>query len=138
MASLEHQTSLALRGVMEGLALGEGAGEADVAPGTMTVPLMKHQRLALAWMEKRESGAYPAGGILADDQGLGKTVSTIALILKCRAPTTAAAMPPSQNGGGDGEVALGLLAAAVESAASAGGAEPIHLLDDEEEAAAAA
>eukprot|EP00850_Spirogloea_muscicola_P026338 SM006805S21028 [mRNA] locus=s6805:36:708:+ [translate_table: standard] len=135
MASLEHQTSLALRGVMEGLALGEGAGEADVAPGTMTVPLMKHQRLALAWMEKRESGAYPAGGILADDQ----TVSTIALILKCRAPTAGAAMPPSQNGrGGSGEVALASSAAAVESAASAGGAEPIHLLDDEEEAAAAA
>eukprot|EP00850_Spirogloea_muscicola_P026553 SM008221S22590 [mRNA] locus=s8221:1:599:- [translate_table: standard] len=124
---------------MEGLALGEGAGEADVAPGTMTVPLMKHQRLALAWMEKRESGAYPAGGILADDQGLGKTVSTIALILKCRAPIAAAAMPPSQNGGnGGGEVSLALSAAAVESAASAGGAEPIHLLDDEEEAAAAA
>ena len=31
--------------------------------------LMRHQRRALAWMLKREKG-QPAGGILADDQGL--------------------------------------------------------------------
>jgi SNF2 family DNA or RNA helicase len=47
----------------------------------MTTPLLRHQRLALAWMSRRESGcAQPIGGILADDQGLGKTVTTIALI----------------------------------------------------------
>jgi len=33
------------------------------------VPLMRHQRLALAWMLRREAlGAKPLGGILADDQ----------------------------------------------------------------------
>ena len=56
------------------------AEEADVGEGVLTVPLMKHQRIALAWMSGRERG-YPCGGILADDQGLGKTLTTIALIL---------------------------------------------------------
>ena len=50
--------------------------------GRMAIPLMRHQRLALAWMLHRErTAANPRGGILADDQGLGKTVSTIALIV---------------------------------------------------------
>ncbi|MCH82578.1 helicase-like transcription factor, partial [Trifolium medium] len=40
-------------------------------------------RIALSWMVQKEtSSLYCSGGILADDQGLGKTVSTIALILK--------------------------------------------------------
>ncbi|KAI5059132.1 hypothetical protein GOP47_0025451 [Adiantum capillus-veneris] len=56
--------------------------EAFIDEGIMTVPLLRHQRIALAWMEKREKGSECSGGILADDQGLGKTVSTIALILK--------------------------------------------------------
>ncbi|MCO5586329.1 hypothetical protein L7F22_040268 [Adiantum nelumboides] len=56
--------------------------EASLEEGIMTVPLLRHQRIALAWMEKRERGSECSGGILADDQGLGKTVSTIALILK--------------------------------------------------------
>lgn len=58
--------------------------EALLDEGVMTVSLLKHQRIALAWMEKRERGDECAGGILADDQGLGKTVSTIALILKAK------------------------------------------------------
>ena len=48
--------------------------------GRMTVELMPHQREAFTWMTWRESQS-PRGGILADDQGLGKTVSTIALIV---------------------------------------------------------
>jgi SNF2 family DNA or RNA helicase len=45
------------------------------------------QRIALAWMLKRENeGHSPLGGLLADDQGLGKTISMLALILKNRAP----------------------------------------------------
>ncbi|KFK39327.1 hypothetical protein AALP_AA3G230200, partial [Arabis alpina] len=57
--------------------------EADLLPGTLSVPLMRHQKIALAWMFQKETNSLPcAGGILADDQGLGKTVSTIALILK--------------------------------------------------------
>ncbi|CAN1149762.1 Helicase-like transcription factor CHR28 [Linum perenne] len=53
----------------------------------MAIPLMRHQRIALSWMAQKEtSGFNCSGGILADDQGLGKTISTIALILKERAP----------------------------------------------------
>ena len=59
-----------------------GGREMDVPAGRMAVPLMRHQKLALAWMLHRErSAANPRGGILADDQGLGKTISTIALIV---------------------------------------------------------
>lgn len=52
---------------------------------SMTVELLPHQKRALAWMQHREQpGTKPpvAGGLLADDQGLGKTVTTIALLLK--------------------------------------------------------
>ncbi|XP_038995167.1 helicase-like transcription factor CHR28 isoform X2 [Hibiscus syriacus] len=43
------------------------------------------QRIALSWMSQKEkAGLHCSGGILADDQGLGKTVSTIALILNER------------------------------------------------------
>ncbi|CAI9087534.1 OLC1v1021621C2 [Oldenlandia corymbosa var. corymbosa] len=56
--------------------------------GLMAVPLLKHQRIALSWMVRKENAVSCSGGILADDQGLGKTVSTIALILKERSPTS--------------------------------------------------
>ena len=59
-----------------------GGKELNVPAGRLAIPLMRHQRLALAWMLHRErTAANPRGGILADDQGLGKTVSTIALIV---------------------------------------------------------
>lgn len=47
----------------------------------MTVSLMPHQRLSLCWMVKQEQDGFLHGGILADDQGLGKLITTIALIL---------------------------------------------------------
>lgn len=51
------------------------AAAVTAVQGALLVPLMRHQKLALAWMVKREtSGNQPIGGILADDQGLGKTV----------------------------------------------------------------
>ncbi|KAL5231586.1 hypothetical protein ABZP36_030362 [Zizania latifolia] len=58
--------------------------EDDLPEGVLSVSLLKHQKMALAWMVLKENSSHCAGGILADDQGLGKTVSTIALILKQR------------------------------------------------------
>ncbi|CAL1372727.1 unnamed protein product [Linum trigynum] len=67
--------------------LNQPKSEAIPPDGFMAVPLMRHQRIALSWMVHKEtSGIHCSGGILADDQGLGKTISTIALILKERAP----------------------------------------------------
>ncbi|XP_042041664.1 helicase-like transcription factor CHR28 isoform X2 [Salvia splendens] len=65
--------------------------EARPPDGALSVSLLKHQRIALSWMAKKETrSACCSGGILADDQGLGKTISTIALILKERAPLSKA------------------------------------------------
>lgn len=64
--------------------------EASPPEGLLAVQLMKHQRIALSWMLQKETctGAC-AGGILADDQGLGKTLSTIALIVSEKRPRPA-------------------------------------------------
>ncbi|CAO2036618.1 unnamed protein product [Urochloa humidicola] len=59
-------------------------GEEDLPEGVMSVSLLKHQKMALSWMLSKENSSHCRGGILADDQGLGKTISTIALILKER------------------------------------------------------
>jgi transcription termination factor 2 len=49
-------------------------------PVGLTVPLMTHQRQALAWLSWREAQS-PPGGILADDMGLGKTLTMISFVL---------------------------------------------------------
>ncbi|KAM0894324.1 hypothetical protein ACQ4PT_024505 [Festuca glaucescens] len=59
--------------------------EEDLPEGVMSVSLLKHQKIALAWMLSKENSTHCPGGILADDQGLGKTISTISLIQKERA-----------------------------------------------------
>ncbi|KAL6568732.1 hypothetical protein OROHE_004416 [Orobanche hederae] len=54
--------------------------EVDLPEGLLSVSLLRHQKIALAWMLSKESSDLCLGGILADDQGLGKTVSMIALM----------------------------------------------------------
>ena len=77
--------------IMDGLRDAEATDEADVPAGALKVTLMKHQRRALAWGLKKESNPDHRGGILADDQGLGKTVSTLAIIVSA---------PPPDDGAG--------------------------------------
>lgn len=61
----------ALRAAVESLEMC-GEGEREPPRGAMTTPLMRHQRLALDWMLRREAPrARPVGGILADDQARG-------------------------------------------------------------------
>ncbi|CAI9097082.1 OLC1v1033389C1 [Oldenlandia corymbosa var. corymbosa] len=55
-------------------------GATDVPKGVLSVSLLPHQKIALAWLIEKEKGGVCVGGILADDQGLGKTISMIALI----------------------------------------------------------
>lgn len=55
--------------------------EATLPDGLLSVSLLRHQKIALAWMLQKETqSCCCSGGILADDQGLGKTISMIALI----------------------------------------------------------
>ncbi|KAL2467254.1 SNF2 domain-containing protein/helicase domain-containing protein/zinc finger protein-related [Abeliophyllum distichum] len=71
--------------------LSQPKSESTPPDGLLAVPLLKHQRIALSWMVNKETGvSCCSGGILADDQGLGKTISTIALILKERSPNSKA------------------------------------------------
>lgn len=53
--------------------------ETEPPKGSLSINLLKHQRVALAWMIQKERTCF--GGILADDQGLGKTVSILALMM---------------------------------------------------------
>ncbi|XP_020245575.1 helicase-like transcription factor CHR28 isoform X2 [Asparagus officinalis] len=64
--------------------LGQPKLEDDLPEGLLSVSLLKHQKIALGWMVQKEKSVHCTGGILADDQGLGKTISMIALIQKQR------------------------------------------------------
>jgi hypothetical protein len=76
----------ALRAALQGLELC-GKDERMPPVGSMMLPLMRHQRLALDWMLRREAGsAAPTGGILADDQVQPVTESTQKLTSQIRTP----------------------------------------------------
>ncbi|KAI1839562.1 hypothetical protein JX266_014229 [Neoarthrinium moseri] len=47
----------------------------------MVHPLYEHQTIALGWMQQQEADETKKGGILADAMGLGKTITTLALIM---------------------------------------------------------
>ncbi|XP_038981665.1 helicase-like transcription factor CHR28 isoform X2 [Phoenix dactylifera] len=69
--------------------LSQPKSEASPPEGVLAVPLLRHQRIALSWMVQKETTSlHCSGGILADDQGLGKTISAIALILMERSPSS--------------------------------------------------
>ncbi|CAN8073048.1 unnamed protein product [Agarophyton chilense] len=81
-----------LKEILRNNSLSSEATAEKPTPPEMTVSLLKHQRQALAWMLERERDdkppGNPRGGILADDQGFGKTLSAIALIISDRAIRT--------------------------------------------------
>ncbi|KAJ4980414.1 hypothetical protein NE237_031251 [Protea cynaroides] len=82
--------------------LAQPKSEACPPDGVLAVPLLRHQRIALSWMVQKETGSlHCCGGILADDQGLGKTISTIALILKERSPASKLSYVPMKQGGSE-------------------------------------
>lgn len=53
-------------------------------PDGLRVNLLPFQRESLNWMTNQEQNSEIKGGILADDMGMGKTLQTIALILKSK------------------------------------------------------
>lgn len=84
-------------------------GPSAPIPSALLVPsLFPFQRAALAWMvrREREQREEPLGGILADEQGLGKTVQTLALCLAQPQPLAASPVGAMVAGG---RAALGVL-----------------------------
>ncbi|CAH7674033.1 adenosinetriphosphatase [Phakopsora pachyrhizi] len=54
-----------------------------IQPDGLSLTLLPFQLEGLDWMKKQEAGPW-AGGVLADEMGMGKTIQTIALILSDR------------------------------------------------------
>eukprot|EP00051_Salpingoeca_urceolata_P013114 m.163926 g.163926 ORF g.163926 m.163926 type:complete len:1125 (-) comp17702_c0_seq2:235-3609(-) len=87
-ASSAHDT-VDVDALMQGIELAEKfateTAESDAYDKEMqqllSVKLMDHQKLGVAWMRAQELGSKPRGGLLADEQGLGKTVQSVALML---------------------------------------------------------
>ncbi|KAM7463253.1 hypothetical protein LguiA_031374 [Lonicera macranthoides] len=75
----EHDERLVYQAALQDL--NQPKVEASLPDGLLSVSLLRHQKIALAWLLQKETvSLHCLGGILADDQGLGKTISMIALI----------------------------------------------------------
>lgn len=97
----DREIEVNLRELVKRNELTADATEEAPTPVELNVELMPHQRRALAWMAKREEPIETEGdnvvavdedclgGILADDQGLGKTLTMIALLCKKSPKATA-------------------------------------------------
>ncbi|XP_029434603.1 transcription termination factor 2 isoform X2 [Rhinatrema bivittatum] len=78
--AVRNATSEAIDHLHKSLESCPSAESTEEDPAGLKVPLLLHQKQALAWLLWRET-QKPQGGILADDMGLGKTLTMIALIL---------------------------------------------------------
>ena len=76
------------QGVLEGLEHRNNLEDSEPPAGALKARLYDYQKKALTWMRKREEANNVRGGILADEQGLGKTVQMLALIVS---------VPPSKE-----------------------------------------
>ncbi|GAA0169956.1 hypothetical protein LIER_24330 [Lithospermum erythrorhizon] len=77
----EADEKMVYQAALQDLTIGYRRSEMTLPNGLLSVPLLRHQKIALAWMLQKETFGKPCfGGLLADDQGLGKTISMIALI----------------------------------------------------------
>ncbi|ALC45775.1 CG10445 [Drosophila busckii] len=65
-------------------------------PSSVLVALLKHQKIALKWLQWRENEKVK-GGILGDDMGLGKTLTMISLILASKVEDERAASQDSRK-----------------------------------------
>ncbi|XP_060689578.1 transcription termination factor 2 isoform X2 [Hemiscyllium ocellatum] len=83
LLTVKNITSEAIEQLHRSLESCPNASEEAEDPPYLKVPLLVHQKQALAWLLWREK-QKPSGGILADDMGLGKTLTMIALILAQR------------------------------------------------------
>ncbi|KAK3162118.1 hypothetical protein QOZ80_1BG0085740 [Eleusine coracana subsp. coracana] len=75
-----HDERMTLRLALQDIS--QPRSEANPPDGVLAVPLLRHQKIALSWMVQKEtSSSHCSGGILADDQGLGKTMTTTMIVL---------------------------------------------------------
>ncbi|XP_067896832.1 transcription termination factor 2 isoform X3 [Heterodontus francisci] len=82
LLTVKNMTSEAIEHLHKSLESCPNTSDEAEDPPYLKVPLLIHQKQALAWLLWREN-QKPSGGIL-DDMGLGKTLTMIALILAQR------------------------------------------------------